>query len=216
MKKIAIFVEGGGDTVGQKIELRNGFDGLLRIQKRAAQNKHLQWRMVPCGSRNETRQAFVAEVRNTGSETLCVLLVDSEEGLVAETDGNADLNAQVRRMHLIQRDEWDLSDAEPQQVHLMVQCMEAWIVADPETLTGYYGKGFRAKSLPVRKNLEEEPKLQIYDKLAKATKGTSKGEYSKIKHASKLLTLIETRKVASRCSRFATLTKWLDEQIENA
>jgi Domain of unknown function (DUF4276) len=103
----------------------------------------------------------------------------------------------------------------------MVQCMEAWILADPESLGSYYGKGFRANSLPARPNLEDEPKLDVYSKFAKATKDTSKGPYSeannaKIKHASALLALIDPKKVAARCHRFATFISWIDAQINMA
>ena len=94
--------------------------------------------------------------------------------------------------------------------------MEAWIVADPEALAEFYGKKFHASKLPVRQNLEEEPKESINDNLAKATKDTSKGAYAKIRHASKLLGLIDTNKVAVRCPRFATFTTWLERRISNA
>jgi len=43
----------------------------------------------------------------------------------------------------------------------MVQCMETWIVADPEAVKKYYGAGFKAEKVPKRENLEEEPKSQI-------------------------------------------------------
>lgn len=221
MREIAIYVEGGGDTAQQKAELRVGFDELLRHQKQAARNKRLGWKLVPTGSRNNAYQSFMAAVQRSNSSTVCVLLVDSEAGLAAETKGMADVNAQVRKVHLTKRDGWDLSEAAPQQIHLMVQCMETWIVADPGALGTFYGKGFHARSLPIRENLEEEPKSEVYDKLAKATKNTSKGEYSaanhsKIKHASKLLACIDAKKVAVRCSRFAALVGWLDEQIKTA
>jgi hypothetical protein len=103
----------------------------------------------------------------------------------------------------------------------MVPCMEAWLAADPNGMARYYGQGFRPKSLPQRSNLEDEPKANLYSKIANATKNTSKGEYSesnsaKIRHASKLLEKISATKVAARCPRFATFTAWLDQRIEEA
>lgn len=103
----------------------------------------------------------------------------------------------------------------------MVPCMEAWIAADPDGMALYYGQGFRLKSLPRRLNLEDEPKANLYSKLANATEDTSKGEYSesnnaKIRHASKLLEKISATKVAARCPRFAAFTAWLDQRIEEA
>jgi len=164
--------------------------------------------------------------------TLNVLLVDSEEALApepppAETESQEEKrqrersNARVRRDHLASRDGWDLSDVEPEQIHLMVPCMEAWIAADPDGMALYYGQGFRLKSLPRRLNLEDEPKANLCSKLANATKDTSKGEYSesnnaKIRHASKLLEKISATKVAARCPRFAAFTAWLDQRIEEA
>lgn len=216
MKKIAIYVEGGGDTAQQRANIRMGFDELFKVQKQAAQEKRLGWNLVPSGSRNKTYDKFIWALDQSGDETLCVLLVDSEDPIVAETKGNPDENAQIRTRHLMERDKWELNAVDAHPIHLMVQCMETWIVADPETLTAFYGQGFQTKSLPVRKNLEEEPKQAIYAKLAQATRGTGKGEYAKINHARQLLAKIDASKVAARCSHFATFTGWLDEQIKNA
>jgi hypothetical protein len=215
MKEIAIYMEGGGDTAQQRAELRTGMDALLRAPKQVARDKRLRWRLIPCGGRQQTFDAFQHALQQADDETLVILLVDSEDPIEPETEDD-DANAKARVRHLRQRDGWDLSGVDPKQVHLMVQCMEAWIVSDPEAVSAYYGNGFHAKSLPQRQNLEEESKPNVLDKLKKATRDTKKGEYAKIKHASKLLEQIDPRKVARRCPRFATFTNWLDEMIEGA
>ena len=227
MKEIAIYVEGGGDTAQQKAELRNGFDQLLNAQKQAARAKRLRWKLVPSGGRQSAYNDFVNAVGQASDETLCMLLVDSEERLPSElpkaqNESREDkkqrslADAIIRRNHVTNRDSWNLSSVPPEHIHLMVCCMEAWIVSDPATLARYYGQHFHAGSLPRRRNLEAEPKQSLYDKLARATRNTSKGEYAKIKHASKLLELIDPAKVAAHCPRFETLVAWLNEQIRDA
>ncbi|MEW6218794.1 MAG: DUF4276 family protein [Thermodesulfobacteriota bacterium] len=118
--------------------------------------------------------------------------------------------------HLAARDGWDLAGTPVERVHLMVQCMEAWIVADPVALEGFSMQGFRKRVLPARPNLEEEPKADLYDKLDRATKDTRKGSYGKIRHASRLLARIDPSRVIARCPRFATFTRWLDQTIREA
>lgn len=215
MKAIAIYLEGGGDGPGSnhsKRELRQGFDGLLQEQKKAARAKRLGWQVIPCGSRGQTFSAFWNDLQQGDNETVSILLVDSEDAVAPETN-NPDENAQARVQHLTRRDGWDFSGTDPKQVHLMVQCMEAWMVADREPLADYYGTGFHAKSLPNRLNLEDEPKNDLLDKLKRATQKTQKGVYAKIKHASKLLERLDPAKIGKRCCRFVTFTKWLTEQI---
>jgi hypothetical protein len=148
-------------------------------------------------------------VRHSKADEVCVLLVDSEEA----PDSDPFPTAQQRISHLQTRDRWDLRGVDPQTVHLMVQCVEAWIVADPEALALHYQRGFRVNRLPARMNLEEEPKTGTYAKLATATAGTQKGAYAKISHASKLLGLVDPAKVAARRRHFRLFTNWLDQQI---
>jgi len=227
MKSIAIYIEGGGNSKHQKSALRIGFNGLFNEQKQAARAKGLGWKLVPCGGRQRTYEAFINSIKKSNGETLCVLLVDSEDELPPEetTDveeseddrQNRELkNARTRRDHLVSRDNWKFNNIPPDRIHLMVRCMESWIVADKAALQSYYGNDFHVNQLPNRTNFEDEPKDQVCNKLKKATKDTSKGEYAKIKHASELLALIDTNKISSRCQRFATFTIWLSKQIAGA
>jgi hypothetical protein len=226
VSEIAVYVEGGGNTAEQKAELRRGFDELFAAQKSRAREKHGGLKFVCCGSRQEAHDAFVNELA-VSPEILSALLVDSETALVAvpvdkagSPDNQAD--ARIRIGHLRQKaatggrgqgDGWPLTGVPPERIHLMVQCMEAWIVADPDKLVDFYKQGFRKDILPKRPHLEDEAKIDIYSKLETATKDTQKGRYGKIKHASKLLLVIDPAKVAERCPRFSILCEWLFESI---
>ncbi|MGZ3301919.1 MAG: hypothetical protein ACXWO3_13800, partial [Isosphaeraceae bacterium] len=159
MKEIAIHFEGGGDTAQQKVEPRTGLGCLLDAQKTAARAKGLGWKLVPSGGRQRAYDALINAMRRGDGTTLNVLPVDSEEALApepppAETESREEKrqrersNARVRRDHLAYRDGWDLSDVEPEQIHLMVPCMEAWIAADPDGMALYNIRAATTDSTP--------------------------------------------------------------------
>ena len=156
----------------------------LKPLKEAARNKVLNLRVVPCGSRSEAFKRF-----QNSDDAIKVLLVDAE-GPVNQSP----------RLHLRDRDRWNLSFTCEDTVHLMVQTMETWIVADQAALKSYYGQGFRAKNLPGAKNLERVPKTDVESSLGEATKDTQKGRYHKIRHASDLLKRIDVESVKARCA----------------
>ena len=202
MSGIAIYMEGGGDSgASAKAALRQGMDAFLEPFKQAARDKSWHWKLVCCGSRNETNDRFRNAV-NYGEDGVYILLVDSE----------GPVNLSVRQ-HLQSRDGWDLSAVADENIHLMVQSMEAWIVADPTALAKYYGQGFRAAALPKRENLEDAPKRDVELGLRQATQNTGKGRYHKIRHASELLKRIDNATVASRCSHCKRLFEVLGEII---
>ena len=171
MSGIAIYMEGGGTGKENRAALRQGMDAFLQFLKQSARSKSLRWKLVCCGPRGEAFRGFRSAVNN-GDNAVNVLLVDAE-GVVNRSP----------RDHLQARDNWDLSLAEEDSVHLMVQAMEAWIVADSEALAGYYGQGFRARRLPKANNLETVLKTTVERSLREATQHTQKGPYHKIRHA---------------------------------
>ena len=222
MTDIAVYIEGGGNSKDQKAALRRGFDALFAREKSKARDNRLGLSFICCGGRQEAYDAFVNEL-NSNPERISALLVDSETA-VAPASRDGDQDAHIRVAHLRQRvgtdgrgqgDGWELSDDLADRVHLMVQCMEAWIVADPEALAKFYGQEFKKSRLPSRINIEEESKLDLYTKLEAATRETQKGKYAKIRHTTELLGLIDPAKVSVRCVRFSIFRQWLAETIGN-
>jgi hypothetical protein len=136
MSSIAIYLEGGGGGKDSKATLRVGLEAFLSPLKDAIRAKAWKWRLVCCGGRNAAFDGFQNAVRN-GDDTIVALLVDAEGPL----NGPA-------RAHLQFRDHWDLKSCSDDVIHLMVQAMEAWVVADPDALAAYYGQKFRNNALP--------------------------------------------------------------------
>ena len=79
------------------------------------------------------------------SEEISLLLVDSEDPVKAQRD--------TTWQHLRSRDCWKRpNNAQDDQAHLKVQCMESWFLADVSgTAIVIFGSGFRSKSIPKRR-----------------------------------------------------------------
>lgn len=101
------------------------------------------------------------------------------------------------------------------QLHFMVQLMEAWFFVDRSVLLNFYGSsGLLIDSLPKRKNSEDISKSEIVACLKRATENTSKGKYHKTAHAPTLLANLDpklfTKHTAPRAKHFLdTLTQKL-------
>ena len=194
-----LYVEGGGDTALLKSACREGFTKFLGKAGLAGRMP----RIVACGSRADAYDSFCTALR---SGEAAMLLVDSEAPVLpaAQLGDAAQPNDRAQWqpwLHLKQRqgDEWDQPHgSDDLQCHLMVQCMEAWILADRETLKAFFGQGFKDRSLPAPAHrVEGIGKQQIYDALAKASRDCkTKSSYGKGEHSFKLLAMINPAKVS--------------------
>jgi hypothetical protein len=200
VREIWIFIEGGGGK-GSKDQLRQAFSQFLAGPRETARHRGVHWRVVMCGSRDDTLKAFRNTARRNADAHL-FLLVDAE-GEVAGTP----------REHLAARDPWDLSFAEDDQCHLMAQVMESWFLADPDALAKFYGQHFGAKQIPARKNVEEVPKAEVESSLKTATAKTQKGEYHKIRHGPAILESLAPDRVRARAPHCDKLFQALDEVL---
>ena len=202
MSGVAIHMEGGGNKGNGRAALRQGMDAFLDPLKQTARDKSMRWNLVCSGSRDEAHRAFQNALRN-GDDGIVVLLVDAEGPVEAQP-----------RAHLHARDGWDLTDIDGQSVHLMVQMMEAWIVADADALRSYYGQRFNQGALPRTDDLERVGKPTLENSLQRATERTQKGRYKKIAHASDLLKRIDAEQVKARCRHCGRLFDELGRMID--
>ena len=184
MKDIWVYVEGGGGK-DSKDQLRQAFSRFLTGPRVAAREQEVRWRIVLCGSRDDTYRAFQRRVQAPGDRRSPVfLLVDADRPV----NGSA-------REHLSAGETRSATEA---QCHLMVEVMEAWFLADPTALADYYGRDFAAAQLPKRTNVEEIPKKQVYESLERATRNTRKGKYDKGGHAPQILKTLDATRVRAR------------------
>jgi len=202
VKEIRIYVEGGGDQKETKAQIRQGFRIFLKDLVEIARSKRIKWDIITCGSRNNAFRSFKNALKDY-PDAFIVLLVDSEAPV-----------KQPPWEHLKFRDNWDSPGVNDTHCHLMVQTMEAWLIGDIDNLKIFYGQGFKENSIPQNPNVETIDKNSLEQSLKDATRNTSKGEYQKIQHASKLLEKLDVAKVrnaAPHCDRlFTTLAEIME------
>lgn len=195
---VKLYVEGGGDANALKTACREGFAKFLSKAGLAGRMP----RVVACGSRADAYDSFCTSVRNGEA---AMLLVDSEAPVLTSAQLGASNERQNRErwqpwLHLKQRqgDGWEKpTGSDELQCHLMVQCMEAWLLADLATLKAFFGQGFKENALPAAADgTESVGKRQISAALEKATRDCkTKSSYGKGEHSFKLLALVDPHKV---------------------
>jgi hypothetical protein len=176
-KPVKLLVEGGGNNNHElKTQCRKAFTKLL---ERAGFKGRLP-RIVACGSRQAAYDHFCAMVGDKNEAT--VLLVDAEAPVTGKSPWE--------HVALREGDKWQKPGAATDdQLHLMVQCMEAWFFADRAALKKYFDNGFNESPLPNHTvSIESISKVDLFDRLKRATKeAKTKGAYEKGAHSFKVL-----------------------------
>jgi hypothetical protein len=179
---IRLYVEGGGDAKALRIACREGFR--LFIDKAGLTGR--MPRIIACGTRQNAFESFETAQAQAASDTRPMMLIDSEGPATAANPWQ----------HLQACNGWSRPDgATDSQCHLMVECMEAWFLADRPALAGYFGQHFQESALPANPKVEAVPKLDLLKGLEQATRQTSKGAYAKGKHSFPILGALDPAKV---------------------
>lgn len=181
-----VYVEGGGSGRRLRTKCREGF---RRLFDRAGLQGRIS-KIVPSGSRAEALKDFCTALRGAAPDKFVCLLVDSE-GPVAENTSSWALlgNRPV--------------GADDDNAHLMVQCMEAWFLADKEALGRFFGQGFRGNALRDRADVENIPRRDVFSAIERATRDCApKGQYRKGSQSFEVLATLDPEIVA-RASPYA-------------
>ena len=191
MVRIRLYVEGGGESKALRAECRRGFSEFLK--KAGATGRTLK--IIACGGRANAYDSFRIALSQSSSGTDSpMLLVDAEGTVIAAGPWE----------HLHDREGWTRPEgAGDGQCQLMVQCMEAWFLADRDSLATYFGRGFREAALPGGQHVESIAKADVLDGLVHASRDTSKGRYRKGEHSFRILALIDPTRVKSKAPHAA-------------
>ncbi|MBK9756407.1 MAG: DUF4276 family protein [Nannocystis sp.] len=181
-ESLRIFVEGGGDNHLTRSRCKQAFCILI---ERAGFADRMP-KFTVCGSRSRAYEMF-STACGLGEESL--LLVDSE-GPVSQA-------SPWEHVRIRQGDGWVRPPgAREEDLHFMVECMEAWILADMAVLRRKYGQRLQESALPKRRDVEMVPKQEL---LAGITRATSAADYSKGKQAFELLEAVDPVVLRERC-----------------
>ncbi|MEZ0296693.1 MAG: DUF4276 family protein [Candidatus Methylacidiphilales bacterium] len=166
--KAVLFVEGGG--TGSARECRRAFVKLL-VSAGFDQSK---LDVIACGSRGNVFRDFQKRCNQAGKHDFVCMLIDSE-GEVSDSS--------KPWIHLRQQDNWvQPSHVENDQVFLMTRCMEAWLLADVQTLKEHYSRIGQKNLSSDPDHLETISPKELLKTLLKATEKCSppysKGEQS--------------------------------------
>ena len=198
---ITVYVEGGGSGRGLRAKCREAFHAYFA---KSALGDRLP-KIVAAGGRGTVYNKFRSAFSRAKLDELILLLVDSERP-VAEGSGPW--------AHLSTHDSWDRPEgATDANAHLMVQCMEAWFLADKNALAVYFGSDFATNALPPNPNIEQVPKADIEAGLRDATRATTKRSYNKGRDSFAILGELQPELVAQASPHAERLLRTLEAHV---
>ncbi|MGA9071841.1 MAG: DUF4276 family protein [Terracidiphilus sp.] len=201
--KVRIYVEGGpkgADADGVRA-FRNAFKKYF--QQLDPRLKSLD--VISYGSTDQTIKSYADGLRQFSASCSIALLVDADEPVTARTPA----------IHLQSKlDSAKVPQNARQNIFLMVQCMEAWLVTDESVLQACFGNKLRTGILPQNPDIEAVSKRDVLSALDAAIKPTPTGRYHKVEHGARLLAKLNPNSVGSRSRHARDLHAFLLSSVQ--
>ena len=195
---VRLYIEGG--TSNSDSVCREAFVKLLR---RAGFNDRMP-RIVVCGARNSAFNDFRTALSAAGAGEFVAMLIDSEHPVQA---------LEHTWRHLTTQDGWEQPvGASDEQVLFMTTCMEAWIVADPDTLAKHFGTELQKNALPSTDGLESRHRDELYDALTHATRNCTNA-YQKGRRSFDVVGKLNPTVLAATLPSFARILRILNDRL---
>ena len=198
-----LYLEGGGDAKDLNVRCREGFRKLL--QKCGFIGR--MPRPIASGGRDSVFDDFSIAHKSNHAEKYVAMWIDSEEPM-ADIEAPGDHLRNVQTVSQWKRPEGASDD----QVLFMTTCMETWIVSDVETLKHYYGRKLQESALPPLVDLEQRPRQDVQERLARATR-TCPNAYSKGKRSFEILGRVSPDALERYLPSFVRVRRILDTNL---
>ena len=195
---VRLYIEGGGDGRRLDAQFREGWTKFFE----AAGLRGRMPKVVRGGSRTQTFDRFATDAAERSTDTVPLLLVDSEHTVEA---------GRSVWQHLRASDGWNKpAGAGEDDAFLMVQVMETWFLADRDALRKSFGSRFAENALGQWADLEDVPKETVLGALRNATRSCPK-RYAKGRVSFDLLAQIAPARVEASCPHAKALLECLRE-----
>jgi len=206
LKEVLILFE--GDSA-----LREGFRSFFKEVVNAAREQRIGIKFI--ATESTPLKDFCIALREREDEQDIFLLMDSDVSLSEIeplSENYEDIFRTLIRRKITSGGFWQnnlstvIAEGDLQKrLGLMVPVMEAWIIADVDSLAEYYGRDFHRSAIPNTEDVESIQKQRVLDSLKRATRNTRKRGYHKTRHAPEILKIIKRDVVCAKsrgCKRF--------------